>query len=487
MIPADLNTTPLFQGRRIVIIGDLMLDRFIYGQVRRLSPEAPVPVLLKQREALMPGGAGNVARNIAALGGVAVLIAARGSDPAGRSLSAALASIRGIEDRSVEFDGMATTEKLRFYAQQHLLRVDSEIPFSVPAAALLPAMEAALEGAGAVILSDYAKGVLSPELIAGAAAACRRRGLPLIVDPKARDLARYNGATLLTPNRGEAETSAGVEIHDDAAAELAAQVILRNLPATPAVIITRGGQGLTLLERSPAGFAPALHLRAQAREVFDVSGAGDTLVAVLALGLAAQLELRPALHIANLAAGLVVGKPGTATVAPADLNRALRSELVDSLDEKIVALEPLLHQAAAWRQAGERVGFTNGCFDLLHPGHITLLRQARAACDRLVVGLNTDASARRRKGRAHPVQDEIARAIVLASLSMVDRVVLFAEDTPLELIRALRPDVLVKGDNYRLDQITGAREVEAYGGRVLRVPLPSAAAHPAASASSSTD
>ena len=463
--PIDLHS---YHGRRVVVLGDLMLDRFIHGAVRRLSPEAPVPVLLREREECMPGGAGNVARNIAALGGTAVLIGAAGEDAAGRTLREILRNEARIEDRTVALAGMATIEKIRYHAQQHLLRVDSEAPGEMPAGGILPVFERALAEADAAILSDYAKGLLSRELTQAAIAAARARGVPLVVDPKCRDLSRYNGASLLTPNRGEAEDSTGIAIHDDVGAEAAGRAILENLPATPAVIITRGDQGMSLVERRAER---AMHLRTQAREVYDVSGAGDTVIAVLGLSLAAGMELSEAVHLANLAAGIVVGKPGTAAVQAADLRRALQEERVVNLDEKIVTLDEAQRLAARWRQRGERVGFTNGCFDLIHPGHIALLQQAREHCDRLIVGLNADSSVRRLKGPERPVQEETARAIVLASLSMVDLVILFEQDTPLELIERLRPEALIKGQDYSLEEIVGAREVLAYGGEVVRARL----------------
>ncbi len=323
---SETNPISLFHGRRLVVLGDVMLDRFIYGHVRRISPEAPVPVLLKEKELAMPGGAGNVARNIAALGGTAILIGVIGDDAAGRDLRQSLRMSAGIEDLTLALEGTATIEKIRFYAQQHLLRVDAEVPADTHQESVLPRLESALARADALILSDYAKGLLSAALVRAAITAARRKHLPVIVDPKARDLSRYNGASLLTPNAGEAEISTGIEIVDDAAADRAGNMILQNLPDTPAVIITRGDKGVTLVERQAAGGTQSLHLRTQAREVYDVSGAGDTLVSVLGLGIAAKLDLATSMRLANLAAGIVVGKHGTATVDAEDLDRAVRQE-----------------------------------------------------------------------------------------------------------------------------------------------------------------
>jgi D-beta-D-heptose 7-phosphate kinase/D-beta-D-heptose 1-phosphate adenosyltransferase len=435
--------------------------------VRRISPEAPVPVLFKESEKTMLGGAGNVARNIAALEGTAVLIGVIGKDQAGHSVHAQIALEPHIEDWVVELSGVPTTEKVRYISQQQLLRVDAERQEPIKSEAIFDAFERALFKADAVILSDYAKGLLGPDLVKHAIAAARERGVPVIVDPKAKDLSRYGGASLITPNRKEAEAATGITIEDDEAAGRAAITILEAVPNLLAVVITRSEKGMTLLKR---GGAP-VHLRTDAKEVFDVSGAGDTAVAVLALGLAARLDLASAVHLANTAAAIVVGKPGTATASVAELDRTLRSERIVSVEDKIATLEGALDRVATWRHRGERIGFTNGCFDLVHPGHISLLAQARANCDRLVVGLNSDESVKRLKGPGRPIQDEIAREIVLASLASVDLVVVFPQDTPLELITALRPDVLIKGKDYGIPEIVGAKEVQSWGGRIFLADL----------------
>jgi D-beta-D-heptose 7-phosphate kinase/D-beta-D-heptose 1-phosphate adenosyltransferase len=457
----------LFRDRRILVIGDVMLDRFVYGQVLRISPEAPVPVLSKQKEVAIPGGAANVARNIAALSGNAQLVGAVGVDEAGKIIGAILAKEDRITDRCITIAEMPTTEKVRFVANQQLMRVDHESISAIPLETVRPAIDTLLADADLIVLSDYAKGLMTPELIAHVIAAARTRGISVLVDPKARDLTRYNGASLLTPNRSEAEAATGIHIDSDESAAMAAATILKDSPDTCAVIITRSEKGMTVLARGQ----DVLHMPTLAQEIVDVSGAGDTVIATLALSLASGLGLADAAHLGNLAAGIAVGKRGTTTVDVQELDHALRTERVQDTENKVAQLDTAAARAAAWRAKGETVGFTNGVFDLIHPGHISLLSQAWGQCDRLVVGLNSDASVKRLKGPTRPVQDEISRAIVLASLTVVDMVVIFGEDTPLEAIKALRPDILVKGHDYTIENVVGAREVQSWGGKVVLADL----------------
>ncbi len=451
---------------RVLVLGDVMLDRYVYGSVDRMSPEAPVPVLRQESLRAMAGGAGNVARNVAALGGKAVLIGLIGDDAAGRQLAEMLGGEQGVTVRLVTDPGRRTTVKTRFVAgRQQLLRADDETaqPASgATAASLLDALDAALPAVDIVLLSDYAKGVLGDEVLQPAIARIHGAGKKLIADPKSRDFRRYAGADLLTPNRTELAAATGIAGEDDSSVAAAARQAIKKA-RLGAVLATRGERGMTLV----AGSAEPLHLCAEAREVFDVSGAGDTVIATLAVALAAGADLAQAARLANTAAGIATGKLGTAVVRPADLLGALQARDVLATEAKVVALETALERVAIWRAAGERIAFTNGCFDLIHPGHVSLLSQARGAADRLIVGLNSDASIWRLKGPERPVQNETARGIVLASMSAVDLVLLFDEDTPIELIRALRPDILVKGADYRIDQVVGADLVKNYGGRVL--------------------
>jgi D-beta-D-heptose 7-phosphate kinase/D-beta-D-heptose 1-phosphate adenosyltransferase len=455
---------------RVLVLGDVMLDRYVYGSVDRMSPEAPVPVLRQESLRAMVGGAGNVARNAAALGAKVVLIGLVGEDAAGRELAAMLGDEPGISTRLVNDGARPTTVKTRFVAgRQQLLRLDDEA--AVPAnghvaAALLAALDAALPAVDIVLLSDYAKGVLGDAVLQRAIAKIHGAGKRLIVDPKSRDFSRYAGADLLTPNRTELAAATGIAGEDDAAVARAARQAME-IARLGAVLATRGERGMTLVVAD----CEPLHLSAEAREVFDVSGAGDTVIATLAVALAVGADLGQAARMANTAAGIATGKLGTAVVHPADLLGALQARDVLASEAKVVGLETALERLQRWRAAGERVAFTNGCFDLIHPGHVSLLSQARGAADRLIVGLNSDASIRRLKGPDRPVQNETARGIVLASMSAVDLVLLFDEDTPIELIRAIRPDVLVKGADYRIDQVVGADVVQSHGGRVMLADL----------------
>ncbi|WP_207477548.1 D-glycero-beta-D-manno-heptose-7-phosphate kinase [Arenibaculum pallidiluteum] len=457
-------------GAQVLCIGDLMLDRFVDGTVERISPEAPIPVLRKRHEAAMLGGVGNVVRNLSAIGASSTVVAVVGTDGPGEQVAALLAAEPGVTARLERLAARPTTVKTRFLSGGHqLLRVDDETTAALAAEAearLAAACAQALPGCGAVALSDYGKGVLTPRLIAAVMEAAAQAGVPVIVDPKGRDFARYRGAALLTPNRAELAHATGLPTRTDEEVVAAARRVLAEC-GVAAVLVTRSEDGMTLV--TAAGEVE--HIQAQAREVFDVSGAGDTVVALLSAAIAAGAPAAAAARLANLGGGIVVGKVGTAVVRPDELMQALVDRQAHEGSGKLMTLPETVDRVERWRRAGLRVGFTNGCFDLLHPGHISLLEQARRACDRLVVGLNSDASVGRLKGPERPVQHEVARATVLASLASVDAVVVFDEDTPLELIRTLRPDVLVKGSDYTVEQVVGADVVQGYGGRVMLAEL----------------
>jgi D-beta-D-heptose 7-phosphate kinase/D-beta-D-heptose 1-phosphate adenosyltransferase len=458
-----------FAAIRVLVVGDVMLDRFVHGRSDRMSPEAPVPVLTAEHEDLMAGGAGNVARNIASLGGLAHVIGAIGNDQAGVALRGVLTDTSGtgasgISAELIAIEGRPTTQKTRFIAErQQLLRVDEENTGPVNDSAIAKAVAARLDWADIIILSDYAKGLLTPATLKDIITRARAAGKRVIVDPKSADMERYDGAFLLTPNRAEAALASGVAGEDDDNTAKAAALLLKSAPGIEAVLVTRGARGMTLAARGKA----AAHFPTSAREVFDVSGAGDTVVATLALGLGAGCSLHEAVSAANHAAGLAVAKAGTAVVSFSELIGALEEDNVRGVSAKIVTVQQASEHAAKWRAKGQRIGFTNGCFDLIHPGHVSLLAQARAACQHLIVGINTDASVRRLKGPERPLQTETSRALVMAAMQPVDLVVLFDEDTPMELIRAIRPDVIVKGADYRADQVVGADFVKSYGGDVV--------------------
>lgn len=463
--PRLIEWLPRLAEARVLCAGDVMLDRFVYGDVERISPEAPIPVLRISREVVTVGGAGNVARNLSALGAGVCLFGVIGEDSAGAEIREVLAGDTAV-DLSLTADGARpTTVKTRFIAGvQQLLRTDEEDTGAMPDA-LLETLSNSLvsavsdDGCGALVLSDYGKGVLSDAVIAAAIAAARSAGLPVIVDPKGTDFSRYRGASVLTPNRRELAEATRMPVDSDAEVEAAARALLEDC-GIEAVIATRGAQGMAVVTTEHCAYLPAL-----AQEVFDVSGAGDTVVAVLAAGLAAGLPLTDAAQLANVAAGIVVGKVGTAVVRPDELGDALGGGSV--LGSKFLSRDDLVDRVAQWRARGLSVGFTNGCFDLVHPGHISLIEQASAACDRLIVALNDDASVARLKGEDRPVQPEQARGRVIASLSGVDAVTLFGEDTPRELIELLRPDVLVKGADYTAEEVVGGDFVTGYGGRIV--------------------
>ena len=458
----------------ILCIGDLMLDDFVYGDVMRISPEAPAPVIRVSREDVIVGGAGNVARNIASLGAKCLFVGVIGDDISGKILKFELdRDKRGIVSRLIVDKQRPTTRKLRFVSEHystHMLRADWEVARPVDAkteAALIKQALALLPKAGAVVLSDYAKGVLTPKLIRAVIDRAKKLGKPVIVDPKGSDYSIYRGATIITPNRKELAdaTRQPVATHDELAA--AAQTLAR-AAGSKAVLVTLSEDGMML----HASRAAPVHVPAYSVKVRDVSGAGDTVAAVLALMLAVGADFEAAMRAANAAASVVVGKSGTATVSAEDLRARILPPASRAPEEKIVLdWRDLDARLAKWRAEGLRIGFTNGVFDLLHPGHIRVLAQARAVCDRLVVGLNSDASVKRLKGPERPVQNESARAAVMASLSPVDLVVIFSEDTPLALIEALRPDVLVKGADYAKAQVVGGDVVEGYGGRVILADL----------------
>lgn len=452
--PSEL---PDFTGASVVIVGDLMLDRYWHGATSRISPEAPVPVVHVNEIEERPGGAGNVALNTVAIGSHATLLGLIGNDEAGVRLGKILAQA-GIACRFQTLDDKPTITKLRVLSRhQQLIRLDFEDGFEVQHITGLGALlEQQLKQAGAVILSDYGKGTLSQvqDLITTA----KQAGVPVLVDPKGNNFDRYRDATLITPNMHEFETIVG-KCRNDAELEEKGQALIHDLQLE-ALLVTRSERGMTLLQRDQA----AVHLPAQAREVFDVTGAGDTVIAILASALAAGSPLGQATALANLAAGIVVSKLGTATVSPQELEEALHAEHV--LEGGIVDEDMLLTQVSAAKRRGEKIIMTNGCFDILHSGHVAYLQQARQHGDRLIVAVNTDETVRQLKGADRPVNTLERRMHVLAALECVDWVVPFAEETPTRLICEVKPDVLVKGGDNDPDKIPGGQCVREAGGEV---------------------
>ncbi len=448
---------PAFEKAQVLVVGDVMLDRYWHGATSRISPEAPVPVVQVKHNEERPGGAANVALNITSLGAQATLIGLTGHDEAADALQSQLQGAR-VKCDFARVTGKPTIVKLRILSRhQQLIRLDFEESFGTHGQDnLLANFRQHVQRSNAVILSDYAKGALQhvPELIQVARAA----NVPVLIDPKGKDFSIYRGASLITPNMSEFEMIVGHCADERTIVERG--VNLLNALQLDALLVTRGEHGMTLLRAQHSEF----HLPAMAREVYDVTGAGDTVIATLAAALAAGDDMESCVALANIAAGIVVGKLGTATVSAPELRRALNQQHdahrgVMTEDQLAIALEDA-------RAHGEKVVMTNGCFDILHAGHVTYLEEARKLGDRLVVAVNTDESVRGLKGPGRPVNNTQRRMQVLAALESVDWVVPFSEETPQRLIAKLLPDVLVKGGDYKIEQIAGAKDVLANGGRV---------------------
>ncbi|MDB5431215.1 MAG: rfaE2 [Caulobacter sp.] len=451
-------------GVRVACVGDVMLDRFVYGEVTRTSPEAPIPVLARKSEKAMLGAAGNVARNVAALGGLAALAGVIGDDPAaGEALR--MVGDGGMEGHLIRDNSRPTTVKTRYVASgQQLLRVDSEDPRPVSReieAKMVTAVRYAAEGAGTILLSDYGKGAVTAAVIEACLTAAKTHGARLIVDSKARNFARYGAADLVKPNATELAAATDLPTETDEEVEAALTRAL-DLSRCKAVLVTRAAKGMSLAVRGQ----PVIHFPGQPREVFDVSGAGDTALAALGLALAAGSEYREAIELALLASGVVVQKAGTATVTAHELIEAELSARMAPAEAKVQMAAGMVEIVARWRERGLKVGFTNGCFDILHKGHVAYLTEARRWCDRLIVGVNSDRSVKALKGEGRPVNDLESRALVLAGLTPVDLVVPFDDDTPLALIEAARPEVLIKGQDYTEATVVGAEQVKSWGGVV---------------------
>ena len=448
---------PRFDKAQVLVAGDLMLDRYWHGATSRISPEAPVPVVKVEQSEDRIGGAGNVALNVSALGAGASLVGIVGKDEAAESLATRLQSA-GIHADFQVSESKPTITKLRVISRhQQLLRLDFEEVFEAEDADQLPQkVEQLLGNVGALILSDYAKGALqnSQALIASA----RQAGVPVLVDPKGGDFDAYRGATVLTPNLSEFEAVVGACLNEQSLVEKGAELLDRL--DLDALLITRSEHGMTLLRKD----MPELHLPARAREVFDVTGAGDTVISVLATAIAAGAELPDAVAMANIAAGLVVGKLGTATISMPELRRAISEE--QGSERGVVNEEQLLVDVADARAHGERIVFTNGCFDILHAGHVGYLEQARKQGDRLILAINSDASVKRLKGEGRPINPVERRMAVLAGLEAVDWVVSFEDDTPERLLELIKPDILVKGGDYSRTEVVGWEIVEGYGGEI---------------------
>ncbi|MBT6179742.1 MAG: D-glycero-beta-D-manno-heptose-7-phosphate kinase [Deltaproteobacteria bacterium] len=457
-----VRDTPL----RILVVGDVMIDGYLEGDVGRTSPEAPVPVVLSKNTRHVAGGAANVANNLRALGSHVTLAGFTGDDAEGKTL-AHLVQAAGIEHCFVKDPSRPTTYKLRIVAQnQHMLRIDRESKNLATAAmtdALWNKIEPLLARVDGVVVSDYAKGVVGISLMNRLIAEATKLGLKVCVDPKGRDYSRYRGAYMITPNRREVGEAAqrNIDLPEDfqqAVAELKEQT------QAEVVLATCGADGMLVYESDKQ----ALRLPAQASEVYDVTGAGDTVISVAAMGVFCGMAVSDAAELANIAAGIAVGKFGTVVVLPEELRSSVARGGSDQY-AKILDFDEAVSVAERYRQAGKNIVFTNGCFDLLHAGHVHYLQQARLSGDLLMIGLNTDASVQRLKGPKRPIVPEKERAAVLSALECVSHVVLFDEDTPKNIIESLKPDVLVKGADWPADKVVGRDFVEGRGGKLVLI------------------
>ncbi len=470
----DINAfVETLSNTTVTVIGDVMLDAFVYGESRRLSPEAPVPVLLADHDTAMPGGAANAAANLAGLSVRAHMIGVVGNDETGRALRAGLQAGGVMHEGLIVDPSRPTTVKTRYISQDgHIVRVDTEKTYPVSddiAAKLIAAAQDAIAQSGAVIISDYAKGVLRNDVIRAVIDAAKKKNIPVITDPKGTDYTKYQGTFAVTPNRKELAEITGMKADSDADVIAAARALIKSA-GLENVVVKRSEDGITVV---PQAGQPT-HIKARAKEVREVSGAGDTVVATLAAALAAGQKLENAAQIACDAAGITVARAGTCLITSDDLRGqgapGFISPVMKEWDEAAARVR-------AWQKQGFKVGFTNGCFDILHYGHVNYLNQARARCDKLIVGLNHDASVRILKGPSRPVNDEMARATVMAALGSVDMVVFFGaaekgqDNTPCALIDAIRPDVFFKGGDYTIDKLPEAKIVQAYGGTVDIMPL----------------
>ncbi len=448
--------------QRVLCVGDVMLDEYVHGKVSRISPEAPVPVLHHLRTEYMLGGVGNTACNLASLGVRTRLLSIVGDDETGQLIGKLLDGKSGVDGHMIVQHGFTSIRKIRLVsAGQQLMRLDHEVPMPLDNAAetaLLQALDDAFAGATAIVVSDYAKGMITPNIMARLLQASQDHDVPILVDPKGRDMSRYGAVDLIKPNARELSLITGMATGSDLEVE-AALVRAMELSTTQAILVTRAAQGLSFLIR---GGEP-VHMHGAARDVYDVSGAGDTSLAALGAALSAGAPLNVAAELSLIASGIAVGKYGTASVTA--------TEILSLKDDFLLTEDTLYQTLSDWRATGRSIGFTNGCFDILHPGHLRVLEEAKSRCGRLIVGLNSDTSVRALKGEGRPVNDQIARARVLGGLSAVDGVVLFDEPTPQRLIERIKPDLLVKGGDYTLDTIVGASEVIEMGGSVHIVPL----------------
>jgi D-beta-D-heptose 7-phosphate kinase/D-beta-D-heptose 1-phosphate adenosyltransferase len=465
----DFNQLEQAGTKRILCLGDCMLDKFVYGSVTRISPEAPIPVFQETRETTMLGGAANVTANISVYGGNVDFISIIGDDEEGEVIRKLLQNQSSITPYLIREQSRPTTAKTRYVSNsQHLLRVDKETciePIAETQHTIQLTFNDLIDQCDIVLLSDYKKGFFTPSLTQHLIQTAHNHQKTVIIDPKGTDYQKYAGASILTPNRSELMAATGLPIATDVDIEAAARHLIHAYDIEM-ILVTRSEEGMSLVTA-----AEAFHLPTQAQEVYDVSGAGDTSIATLALALGCGIKIKHACEIANAAAGIAVSKSGTAVVYLDELKRALLRKHGSHYPEKLSTLISAQKLVHSWKAVGKKIGFTNGCFDLIHPGHVTLLRKAKQLCDILIVGLNSDNSVKHLKGDQRPIQHEEARAAVLSAIGDTDLIIIFDEQTPLKMIETLQPDVLIKGSDYTIDQVVGADVVQANGGTVALVDL----------------
>jgi D-beta-D-heptose 7-phosphate kinase/D-beta-D-heptose 1-phosphate adenosyltransferase len=458
-----------FSSIKIVVIGDLMLDQYLWGRVSRISPEAPVPIVRVERKTCSLGGAGNVAHNLAVLGCQTQLLGVVGVDTEADILRNEMKRLNIPTDYLIADPHRPTTVKTRVISSsQQLIRLDNELTEAISPEIeeiLLERSIFQLESVNLVILSDYNKGVLTDKFLETFLPITKQKQIPVLIDPKGSNYTAYTGATAITPNRSESELALKRSLLTDRDFEAAGEELQQKY-SLEAVLMTRSEEGMTLFLQGKA-----YHFPAYAREVFDISGAGDAVIAILAASLSAGLSWTEAVELANLGAGVAVQKVGTAPVYKDELLQVLEQEGISTTNSKILRGQDLMRKLAAWKAQGKKIVFTNGCFDLLHVGHVVYLEKARALGDVLIVGLNSDSSVKRLKGSERPLVAEADRARILASLKFVDAVTLFEEDTPIDLIQTIKPDVLVKGADYREEEVVGASFVKSYQGQVVLTSL----------------
>jgi len=450
---------------KVLCVGDVMLDRFVYGNINRISPEAPIPIFNIESNKLMLGGAGNVTRNLSGLGAKTRFITVVGDDLAGTDIKKLISNVPNTKTTLITEKKRRTSIKTRYVASgQQMMRTDDETIAPIEEKTkqrLIKLVKSALNNNTAVILADYAKGVLTPEITKKIIGLAKKSNIPVIVDPQGANYKHYKGAHVITPNKKELSLATGIQTNSEMAIMAAGRKLISE-NGIKFVLATRSSDGMSLIDINNFNT-----FKAEAQEVFDVSGAGDTVAAAISASLSAGINLKQAVKIANTSAGIVVTKAGTAAVHASEIIEILYDREIPDTEKKIITIKMALDRAKNWRLQNYKIGFTNGCFDLLHPGHISTIENAKATCDKLIVGLNCDASIKRLKGSQRPIQSETTRAKILASLEKVDAVVIFSDNTPVKIINSLKPEIFIKGADYKISNIPEAKTVKAYGGKII--------------------